>query len=112
MKILKVLPKSCRKKIVLGELKRYRKSKWRKFTLKQRKAGIVISQAIQREAERTIAEAKKPTRSRAVRALAAYADNIALGDLNRAKGADERSRKFAGTKDQRNKLRRFWEVQK
>jgi hypothetical protein len=112
MKILKVLPNSLRKKIALGELKKLKNSKWRKFKIEQRKVGSIVSQAIQREAEKTIANAKKPTRSKETRELAAYAGNIALGDLKRAKEVDERTRNFSSTKEQRRQIRRIFEVQK
>jgi hypothetical protein len=112
MKVLRLVPKSCRKRLLIKELQKYRKSRFRRQTLKSRRDGIIISEAIKRDAEKTISLAKKPTQSKTTRELAAYACGQAKSDLERSKAVDNQTRNFASTKKQRKQLRNWLELQK
>jgi len=112
MKLLRVLPKNCRKKIVINQLQRFRKSKLRKQMLKSRRDGLVISRIVRERAEKSIAEAQKPQKSKAEAHLAAYALGEAKLELKSAEAQDRRTRDFASTKKERTKLRKFWELEK
>ena len=111
MKVLRVLPKPCREKLLIRQLQNYRKSKYRAQTLKSRKNGRIISESLKKQAEKSRKAANKyrgPGGPTARRVMLADAESL----LKRSQEVDRQTKEFASTKNERNRLRKFWGLNK
>jgi len=111
MKILKLLPKSLRKKLLIKELNRFRKTRDRKLMLNSVKRAHIISKGLKQRSEASRKEAQKydaPNMRSAKQMLLASSEH----NLQQSNDVLTKAQNFASRKKERKRLRKFWELDK
>jgi hypothetical protein len=111
MKFLRLLPKSLRKKLMIKELNRFRKTRDRKLMLNSVRRANIISKLLKQRSKATQKEAQKygaPNMRSAKQMLLADSEY----ELQQSKEVLTKAQNFASRKKERKKLRKFWELDK
>jgi hypothetical protein len=111
MKILRILPKSLRKRIMIKELQRFRQTAERKQALKSTRQAKIVSQDLLRQSQKSKAAAKKYDTPNTQSAKALLLQD-SKESLQQSKDIVARAQKFSNTKKGRDKLKHFWELDK